>query len=107
MMAHTRMVRAMFALATLGILVVTVPQARAFDPAVEAKNFSKIEERQTIYNTAQYQALLRQVGAQNATEALTMQATDPERNFIGSHLCATGDDGCAGDARLYDWKGTA
>ncbi len=108
MMAHTRMVRAMFALAlaAVGILVVTVSQARAFDPVVEAKNFSKIEERQTIYNNAQYQALLRQVGAQNATEALTMQATDPERNFIGFHLCATGDDGCAGDARLYDWNGT-
>ena len=32
-----------------------------------------------------------------------MQATDPERNFIG-HLCASGDDGCAGDVRLYDWQ---
>src|SRR5947199_418298 len=27
---------------------------------------------------------------------------DPERNFMG-HLCATGEDGCAGDVRLYDW----
>ena len=33
-----------------------------------------------------------------------MQATDPERNFLGLHLCSTGDDGCAGDVRLYDWE---
>jgi len=33
-----------------------------------------------------------------------MQATDPERNFLGPHLCATGDDGCAGDVRLYNWE---
>ena len=33
-----------------------------------------------------------------------MQATDPERNFLGLHLCSTGDDGCAGDVRLYDWS---
>ena len=33
-----------------------------------------------------------------------MQAADPERNFLGLHLCATGDDGCAGDVRLYDWE---
>ena len=33
-----------------------------------------------------------------------MQAADPERNFLGLHLCSTGDDGCAGDARLYDWE---
>ena len=37
-------------------------------------------------------------------QAITTQATDPERNFIGFHLCATGDDGCAGDVRLYDWE---
>ena len=32
-----------------------------------------------------------------------MQAADPERNFTG-HLCASGEDGCAGDVRLYDWQ---
>jgi dienelactone hydrolase len=92
------------ALASLGILIAAVPLAQAFDPATEAQNFSKIEERQTIYNTAQYQAQLRQVGLSNFEEAVTMQATDPERNFLGLHLCSTGDDGCAGDARLYDWQ---
>jgi dienelactone hydrolase len=107
MTVHARTVRLAFAIALVAVaaLTVTARQARAFDPVVEAQNFSKIEERQTIYNTAQYQTLLRQTGAANATEAATMQATDPERLFIGAHLCATGDDGCAGDVRLYDWNG--
>jgi dienelactone hydrolase len=84
-------------------LIGGAPPANAFDPAVEAQNFSKTQERQTIYNTPEYQVLLRQVSAQNRTAALTMQAADPERNFSG-HLCASGEDGCAGDARLYDWQ---
>ena len=54
------------AVATLGVLIAAVPAAQAFDPATEAQNFSKIEERQTIYNTAQYQALLRQTGVRTA-----------------------------------------
>jgi dienelactone hydrolase len=111
MTVHTRSLRralaltlAAFTLAAFGALMVAVREARAFDPATEAQNFSKIEERQTIYNTAQYQALLRQTGVANFEEAVTMQATDRERNFLGLHLCSTGDDGCAGDARLYDWE---
>ena len=92
------------ALTALAALMAGGPVANAYDPTTEAQNFSKIQERETIYNTAQYQAQLRQVGAANAQRASTMQATDPERNFIGHHLCATGDDGCAGDVRLYDWE---
>jgi dienelactone hydrolase len=106
MSVHTRGLRTALALvlAAFGVLMVLALEAKAFDPAVEAQNFSKIEERQTIYNTAQYQALLRQTGVANFEEAVTMQATDPERNFLGLHLCSTGDDGCAGDVRLYDWE---
>jgi dienelactone hydrolase len=77
--------------------------ARAFDTSAEEKNFSKTSERATIYSTPEYQALLRQVSLQNRAAATTMQVADPERNFTG-HLCATGEDGCAGDARLYDWE---
>ena len=43
------------------------------------------------------------MSAQNRAAALAMQAADPERNFTG-HLCASGEDGCAGDVRLYDWE---
>ena len=88
----------------LSVVSVTgAPLAHAFDPAMEAKNYSKIEERQTIYDTPEYQALLFQVSTQNEAAAVAMQAADPERNFMG-HLCARGDNGCAGDARLYDWQ---
>ena len=88
--------------ASVGALLVAAPAAHAFDPETEARNYSKGQERQAIYNTPGYQALLRQVGLQNRAAALQMQAADPERNFTG-HLCASGEDGCAGDARLYDW----
>ena len=77
--------------------------ARAFDPVVEAQNFSKIEERQAIYNTAAYQLLLRQVSVQNRAAALAIQAPTPSATSPG-HLCASGEDGCAGDVRLYDWQ---
>ena len=96
-----RLFESLAAVALAG-LYVSVPLVHAFDPVVETQNFSKIEERQTIYNTPEYQALLREVSTENEAEALAMQAADPERNFSG-HLCARGDDGCAGDARLYDW----
>jgi len=77
--------------------------ARAFDPGVEAQNFAKGNERAAIYETPAYQALLRQVGAQNVKAAAIINATDPEREFR-DHLCQDGQDGCAGDARLYDWE---
>ena len=94
------------ALATAAIALAAATSAstaQAFDPTVEAENFGKGNERSAIYNTPEYRALLAQVSTQNEAAALAIQAADPERNFQG-HLCARGDDGCAGDARLYDWE---
>ncbi len=88
---------------TLTAIGALAPSAMAFDPAVEAMNFSKGNERSTIYNTPAYQALLRQVSVQNAAAAAIINATDPEREFR-DHLCQDGQDGCAGDVRLYDWQ---
>jgi len=82
--------------------LVSVPLAHAFDPAVEAQNYSKGQERQTIYDTPQYQALLAQVGQQNEQAALALQAADPEREFM-TDLCARQENGCAGDIRLNNW----
>ena len=31
------------------------------------------------------------------------QLADPERDVLGTNLCAQHKDGCAGDVRLYDW----
>ncbi|MEA2167276.1 MAG: hypothetical protein QOF76_576 [Solirubrobacteraceae bacterium] len=76
--------------------------AQTFDPAVEARNFSKTLERQATYTSLQGQLLLRQVSSANADAALQAQLGDPERLFVGD-LCWSGYDGCAGDPRLYDW----
>jgi dienelactone hydrolase len=89
-------------LAALAVLAVGASVALALDPATEAQNFGKGNERSAIYNTPEYRALLTQVSVNNRLEAMGLQAADPERNFLGQ-LCATGEDGCAGDARLYGW----
>jgi dienelactone hydrolase len=89
--------------ATAALVAACAAAAQALDPAVEAENFGKGNERAAIYNTPEYRTLLFQISTQNEAAALAMQAADPERNFQG-HLCARGDDGCAGDARLYDWE---
>jgi dienelactone hydrolase len=90
------------------VLAIVGPSARAFtpppfNPVVEAQNYSKIEERQTIYDTPQYQAQLLTVSNTNFITALAVQADDPQREFI-SDLCWNGGNGCAGDVRLYDWQ---
>src|SRR4051794_22404808 len=92
-------------LATTVVLValaLSATAAIALDPGTEAQNFGKGSERSAIYNTPEYRALLTQISVQNRLEATGIQAADPERNFM-AQLCATGEDGCAGDARLYDW----
>jgi dienelactone hydrolase len=88
------------------LLALNAPSARAaggpVDPVVEAKNYSKTTERQALYDTPQGQLLLRRVSTHNGLAALQAQLSDPERNFADD-LCWNGNDGCAGDARLYDW----
>ncbi|MFL5896258.1 MAG: hypothetical protein ACJ76Z_14245 [Thermoleophilaceae bacterium] len=86
-----------------GATALAGPAAAAFDPVVESKNYSKVEERQRIYDTPEYQAKLRAQSQQNFTNALAIQAADPDREFV-SDLCWNGGDGCAGDIRLYDWQ---
>jgi dienelactone hydrolase len=85
------------------VLAVGASTAQAFDPVVEAQNYSKGLERQAIYTTPEYQLKLRLTSHENGLHALAMQAADPEREFV-SDLCWNGNDGCAGDVRLYDWQ---
>ena len=75
----------------------------SFEPVLEAENFSIVEQRQAIYDTPEYQAELAEQGAKNRQEATELQANDPERNFSGD-LCYEGENGCAGDVRLYNWE---
>jgi dienelactone hydrolase len=90
------------ALAALAFVATAAP-AHAFDPAVEAKNFSKTFERAAIYDTPSYQANLLRVGSREGLTAMAMQIGDPERNFVGD-LCWNHFNACAGDIRLYDWQ---
>ena len=76
--------------------------AAAYDPASEARNFAKTTERAAIYTSPEGQLLLRRVGLANALASRQAQLADPERSF-SANLCASGEDGCAGDPRLYDW----
>jgi dienelactone hydrolase len=89
-------------LALLALAVIAVP-ALAFSAPEEAKNYSKINERQAEYNTPAYQQELTKRSAERQTEAELIKANDPERDTSGN-LCANPGNGCAGDVRLYDWQ---
>jgi dienelactone hydrolase len=95
-------VRVAIAVGAIALLGGGATAALALDPAVESKNFSKTQERSSIFGTPEYQAQLRQIGLQNRADATQAQANDPERNFY-AHVCTAPEDGCAGDIRLYDW----
>jgi dienelactone hydrolase len=75
----------------------------AFEPVLEAENFAITQQRQAVYDTPEYQLQLAEQGARNREEATVAQAQDPERNFSGD-LCYEGENGCAGDVRLYHWE---
>jgi dienelactone hydrolase len=76
--------------------------ASAYDPAEERDNYSKINERfQHDQANAEYQAELRSRSMSNFVEVVEEDLTDSERKRL--NLCSTRFDGCAGDARLYDW----
>src|ERR1700738_1603398 len=101
-MRRTRIVTSLCcALAALYFAVVA--PASAFDILTDQQNFSKTQERQTIYLTPQYTLLLTKVSTQNEADSLAAGARDPQRNFH-TNVCARADSGCAGDARLYDWE---
>ena len=87
--------------AVLGLPAIAA--ADAFSPERESRNYSKINERAAEYSTPEYQAELRRRSAENQAETTRIKAEDPERNFDAT-LCATRNDGCAGDVRLYDWE---
>ena len=74
----------------------------AFNPVVEAQNFSITQQRQAIYDTPQYQGELAADSIQGEIDGQLTQAADPERNF-NTDLCWNHGNGCAGDIRLNDW----
>ena len=90
-------------LLTLAALLLITARAAAFDPATEAKNFSKIDERElNITSKPAYQTRLAQQNIDGAAEIAEINATDPERQ--PANVCASRQNECAGDVRFYDWQ---
>jgi dienelactone hydrolase len=75
----------------------------SFEPVLEAENFAITQQRQAVYDTPEYQQQLAEQGLANREEATKEQLEDPERDF-GENVCHTGENGCAGDVRLYGWE---
>ena len=93
--------------ALAALLAVCAPAFAAYDPAYEARNFDKGNERARVDYTPGFNALLAQRGLENEAAAASILATDgPDkqygRDFVGQ-LCWQKMNGCAGDVRLYDW----
>jgi hypothetical protein len=72
------------------------------DPAAEARNFAKTQERAADYLTAENLAEQAQEGAGSFAGGLAEQAADPGRLFL-TDLCWSKAQGCGGDPRLDDW----
>src|SRR3954447_1665806 len=86
----------------LASLALAAP-AGAFDPAREAKNFSKIDERERyITATPEFQARLQQQNVDSQQQDLDIQTHDPARNYL-ANICGHRTNECAGDVRFYDW----
>ncbi|HEX8075482.1 MAG TPA: hypothetical protein VF545_10925 [Thermoleophilaceae bacterium] len=103
MRASGRGVRGALLLAVGAVLLLGPATARAFDPAVEALNFSKIHEREAhLTSTPAYQQRMARQNAQDQIDYPRIVAGDPERDFT-QNICSHRQFECAGDVRFYDW----
>jgi dienelactone hydrolase len=91
------------ALAAICLLAMAPASAVAFDAAIEAKNFAKLEERNRYeVLTPEFQLRLRQQNDEEATGYPQIFLADPERN-PHANICARRQNECAGDVRFYDF----
>ena len=72
------------------------------NPVVETENLSITQQRQTVYDTPQYQTQLAIDSADSTARALATEAADPGR-FFTDDLCWNLSNGCAGDIRMNNW----
>jgi dienelactone hydrolase len=104
-------------LAALSLMVMAMSAAStgsalAFDPAVEAQNVLKTQERAAYdYGRPDYQTRLRADSLEGRAEGLSIIAQDGPtqpfgRDFLGN-LCWSHEDGCAGDVRFWHWANNA
>src|SRR3954454_19243482 len=92
----------------LAVALVAAAPASAFDPAQEAKNLAKTQERSRYdYGRPDYQARLRADSLAGRAEGLAILAADgPAQRFgcdFAGNLCWSHEDGCAGDVRFWHW----
>jgi dienelactone hydrolase len=95
--------RGLLSLAAAALLLGAPAAAHAFDAVVEARNYSKIHERE-LHVTAkpEFQARMAEQTARDNVEYPQIVAADPERNFT-ENVCSHRALECAGDVRFYDW----
>ena len=96
------LIASVLAVAALPVSQGAAKPPSTFNPVVEAQNFSITQQRQTIYDTPQYQEQLAVDSATSTAQATSAEANDPER-FFTDDLCWNLSNGCAGDIRLNDW----
>ena len=93
-------------LAVVPALLLAAAPAHAFDPAREARNYSKINERFSQQEAnADYQLAELAVGMDNFQSLLERDVGSGGKR-VSLSLCASGFNGCAGDIRAYDYEGT-
>jgi alpha-beta hydrolase superfamily lysophospholipase len=98
-----RAVRAAPLLCT-AILLLATPEAAAYEPVEEGRNFARIEQRFTYDQTGvEYQQEVLVSGIQGIVDILERDVEERDR-FSGS-LCGSGFFACAGDPRVYEWAG--
>ncbi len=89
------------------VLTCAASAAQAFDPAYEARNYAKINERARSDYTPAFDAQLAAQGAENEAQGAQILASDGPQDTYGrdptGNLCFHHMNGCAGDIRLYDW----
>jgi dienelactone hydrolase len=95
-------------LVTLGLALAAPAGASAFTALKEAGNVAKTAERARYdYGRAGYQARLRTDSALGRVELTQILATDGPAKKFGrdplGNLCASHEDGCAGDVRFWHW----
>ena len=92
-------------IAATALLVLLAPTAAAaLDPALEAKNFAKTDERMTYVTlTPEFQPRLQQAEQRQPRG----RGADPRQRSgaqLPGNVCANGGNECAGDVRFYDWE---
>lgn len=91
------------AAAAFGCFTLATAPARAFDVALELKNFAKILERQIhVTLTPAFQTRMIRQEAEGPVQLAEILANDPER--LPLSLCATRQGECVGDVRFYEWE---